>query len=247
MGEPRAGAPVDAPDRIDHRAIARWLPRFRRVGRLFRHEVHGLQHIPVEGAGLIVLNHGPVEIGAFLLYAEIGLRLGRHPRFLGERLFFENPRVARILERGGVLEGTPGHARRKFDEGELVAVFPGGAREAWKPFRERATVRWAGREGFARVAFEAGVPIIPVACPASDSLYVVVNDGFAWADRLAGGSARVPIPIFFGLGLLPFPVKLVHHVGAPISTAPRAGEAPADSIARIKGETQAAMESLLAR
>lgn len=238
--------PEDAPDRFDPGRPARAAGVLRALARVFRHRVEGLDRIPSTGPALLVFNHGPVPVDAVLFAERVREAHGRWIRFLGERLFFEHPHLARRLERWGVVEGNHYNARRRLDAGDLVGVFPGGAREGWKPHREARRLRWEGRSGFARVAFKAGVPIIPVACPAADDLYIVLNDGFATAERLLG-TTRFPLPVFFGLGPLPLPVRLTHYVGSPIHPTPLAGETGDQTVDRLRRLTVDAMEALLAR
>lgn len=235
----------DPPDAFDAERPNRWAPTFDAIARVFRHEVRGLEHIPRQGPALLVLNHGPYPVDAVLLCRALHRDVGRWPRFLGEKLIFERPAVGERLARWGVVEGTPYQARRRFLAGDLVGVFPGGSREAWKPHTQRRQLLWEGRDGFARVAFKSNVPIIPVASPAADDLVWVLNDAMGWGERVLGARRRLPLPVVLGLGLLPFPVKLVHVIGSPIVPERRAGETSEDAVQRIKRDTQAALEALL--
>lgn len=235
----------DAPDRFDPAYLARFGKVFEVLARVFRHEVRGLERIPRRGPALLVLNHGPFPIDAALLSWTLHRELGRWPRFLGDRLIFEEPLFERFFAPWGVVEGNHYEARKLFAAGELVAVFPGGAREAWKGVRERKRLRWAGRSGFARLAFKSDVPIVPVACPRADDLLLVLNDPLAWGARVFGESRHLPLPVFVGLGLLPIPWKVVHTVGEPILPERRRGETGDEAVERIRGEAEAAMQALL--
>jgi 1-acyl-sn-glycerol-3-phosphate acyltransferase len=237
----------DAPDAFDPSLPLRFGAVFETVRRVFRHEVQGLENLPATGPALLVLNHGPFPVDAVLLSHVLRTERGRWPRFLGERMIFESPLLEGRLSRWGVVEGNHYQARRRFLAGDLVAVFPGGAREAWKPVGERRRVRWAGRAGFVRLAFKAGVPIVPVACPKAEDLYLVLNDGLAWGQRVFGDGRNWPLPVAVGLGLLPFPVRLVHHVGAPIRPERRPGETVDEAIERLRLEAEASMLELLSR
>ncbi|MCK6570965.1 acyltransferase family protein [Myxococcota bacterium] len=249
MTPPTAAHPFgeDAPDAFDASLPLRYAPLFDALRRVFRHEVRGLEHLPPRGPALLVLNHGPFPVDAILLSHVLRAERGRWPRFLGERMIFETPALEARLSKWGVVEGNHYQARRRFEAGDLVAVFPGGAREAWKPRRERRQVRWAGRTGFVRLAFKAGVPIVPIACPRAEDLYVVFNDGLAWGQRLFGDGRNWPLPLVLGLGVLPFPLRLVHHVGAPIRAERRAGETVDAAIERVRSEAEASMLELLSR
>lgn len=237
----------DAPDRYDPALPAAYAGLFGTLARIFRHEVRDLERIPARGPALLVLNHGPVPVDAVLLADTLRRTQSRWPRFLGERLFFQYPMFERRLAPWGVVEGNHYQARRRFLAGDLVAVFPGGAREAWKPFTERRRVRWDGRDGFARLAFKSNVPIVPVACPRAEDLYLVLNDGMAWGQRIFGKPRNLPLPVLAGLGLLPVPFKLVHHVGEPIRPERRRNETVDDAVARLRGEAEEQMLALMRR
>ena len=96
---------------------------------------------------------------------------------------------------------------------------PGGALEWSRSSRLRRKMRWSDHRGYARLAVRAGVPVIPTACPASDDLYYVAVDGWTTGEAIQRffGTRRVyPVPVFFGLGPLPFPIKLTQYVGEPL-------------------------------
>ena len=75
----------------------------------------------------------------------------------------------------------------------------------------------------------------------------MLNDGLAWGARAFGASRNLPLPIWLGLGLLPVPFKLVHHIGAPILPHPKRGETADQTVERLRAETEAAMTELLGR
>ncbi len=237
----------DAPDRFEPELPRSRAPLFEVLRRVFRHEVRGMEHIPERGPVLFVLNHGPFPVDAVLFCHALLRERGRWPRFLGERLIFEHPALERLLAPWGVIEGNHYQARRRFENGDFVGVFPGGSNEAWKPARERRQLRWAGRSGFARLAFKSNVPIVPVACPRGEDLFFVLNDGIAWGRKLLGTQKNLPLPLLLGLGLLPIPWKLVHHVGEPILPERRRGESVDDAVERLRATTEAAMLALLQR
>ena len=105
--------------------------------------------------------------------------LGRRVAPLGDRLIFKTPMLKTLAHRLGIVEGSMADGIELLrDSEELVAVAPGGMREALRPKEERYRIDWKGREGFARLAFEAQVPIILAACPAADDLYTLYDNVF---------------------------------------------------------------------
>lgn len=130
--------------------------------------------------------------------------------------------VGRFLEPFGARLGTRTAALQAFEEGKHVLVFPGGDVDAFKSWQDRNKVMFAGRTGFARLAMEAGVPIVPVVTSGAGESVVVLDDG-EWLARAIGAhdffrlhrlpiSLSVPWGLNIGLvGLLPYiplPTKL---------------------------------------
>jgi 1-acyl-sn-glycerol-3-phosphate acyltransferase len=150
-----------------------------------------------------------------MLYAAIYLANGRVTRPLIDRLFFRVPMVGPIMEYFGSTKGNQDNARSLLAGENLVAVAPGGMREALRPSDQRYQIRWDNRKGFVRLAMETGTPIILAACPRADDMYEVYPTPITkWAYK------KFKVPVFFarGLGLspLPRPVKLVHYLSEPI-------------------------------
>lgn len=130
--------------------------------------------------------------------------------------------VGKYLEPFGARYGSRETALEALAEGTHVLVFPGGDIDAFKSWKDRNTVEFAGRSGFARLAIEAGVPIVPVVTSGAGESVIVVDDG-EWLARATGAHQRfrlrrlpVSLSIPWGLnlglvGLLPYfplPTKL---------------------------------------
>lgn len=201
----------------------------------WRVELEGLANIPANGAALLVANHGgllPFD-AVMLRYAiEEYHMAARSPRFLIEDWFMERPGLSLLLTRLGAMRGSPLNARRMLDRGELVGLFPEGAKGVVKRFRDRYRVQRFGRGGTIRLALEAGVPIIPVAVVGSEEIYPVL------------ARARLPMtgvefnflpltptfPWLGPLGALPLPSKWMIGVGTPFDLGGHGPEAAQDDI-----------------
>ena len=119
------------------------------------------------------------------------------------------------------------------ENGELLAVAPGGSREAL--FDESYSTSWGDRTGFAKVALLTGVPIIPIFTENIREAYSTMRTGrLVW--KYIFDKTKLPmIPIYGG-----FPVKLTTHVGEPI-------RAHKDETAtQLKVRVQAAIENMIA-
>jgi 1-acyl-sn-glycerol-3-phosphate acyltransferase len=241
-GDPDRLAPPD-PDRLE-----RLLALFAPADRVHRYEVRGLEHVPPVGAALLVSHHSYAALDMFLLAARIHRRDGRIPRGLTDHLIHRVPGVRDLFASAGVLRGTPENGLRLLESGQLAVCMPGGGLEWSRSWRQRRQLRWAEHRGYARLAVRAGVPVIPTACPAADDLYCVVNDGWALGEtlqRVLGFDRVYPFALPLGLGLLPFPVKLVQWVGEPVH--PPAEGSFEERVAAVDAEVRAAIEDFLTR
>ena len=130
----------------------------------------------------------------------VGLELVRrrgldHPSFaLGYDLLFALPGVGPALRRVGTVPASSRFARRALAEGAAVLVYPGGDREACRPWTRRDTVDLGGHRGFVRLALQAGVPVVPVVTHGSHDAVVVVSSGERLATLL--GLHRLRINVF---------------------------------------------------
>jgi 1-acyl-sn-glycerol-3-phosphate acyltransferase len=196
-------------------------------------EVRGLEDIPPPPA-MLVMNHSGgtsiPDVWGFLVawYRHFGTARPIHP--LAHDLVVGQPLTGGWFERRGVLLANRRIARRAITEHRRdVLVLPGGDAEAWRPFRARWRVDFAGRRGYARLAVETGVPIVPVAHAGAHETLVVLSRGGKLARRI--GLHRIaradifPVHLSLPWGLaigplphLPLPTPLRYRVGPAIPT-----------------------------
>jgi 1-acyl-sn-glycerol-3-phosphate acyltransferase len=133
----------------------------------FRVETEGVEHVPSDGGALLVSNHsGALPPDGPMIMQAIRYE---HPRprplhMLAEHWFRGYPGVGMLTTKIGLVAGHPANAQRLLhDEGQLVLVFPEGAKGSRKVYWQRYRLRRFGRGGFVRTAMRAGVPIVPIA------------------------------------------------------------------------------------
>jgi 1-acyl-sn-glycerol-3-phosphate acyltransferase len=137
----------------------------------------GIEHVPHAGAVLLTGNHtvyGVLDIP--LLGLELYEKTGRLVRGLGDHNHFALPIWRDLLHRFGVVRGTRENCAQLFQRGEAVLVFPGGGREVMKHKDEKYKLIWKERVGFARLAIEHGVPIVPFASVGVEDMFEIVAD-----------------------------------------------------------------------
>ncbi len=188
-----------------------------RVGKVwFRPELEGAENLPPPGQGaMLVSNHAILALDSIFLFERVYHATGRMIRPTVDRAVIRVPYYRQYLQKLGAVYGVRENAVPLLKTGELVLSYPGGAKEALKPTRDRYALHWDRIYGFIRCAIEAGVPIIPVASIGGDDAYVSLLEDNVYAQKLMG-SDRYKMPLYLGLGLLPFPVKLRFVIGEPV-------------------------------
>jgi 1-acyl-sn-glycerol-3-phosphate acyltransferase len=138
---------------------------------LFRHRWRGLEHVPRVGGCVLAANH----LSNFDPWA-LGMPLfpRRFLRFMGKSELF-NPIVGPLISAAGAFKVRRGErdteaiatAVRLARDGHVVVMFPEGTRRT-KGLVKKHEAR--PHTGAARIALEAGVPLVPAAIKGTDSL-----------------------------------------------------------------------------
>jgi 1-acyl-sn-glycerol-3-phosphate acyltransferase len=160
--------------------------------RYFRVSSEGIEHVPTQGAAILVANHGGVlPVDAAMLCFDVLRRLDppRIPRALTDHFVPKMPIVSTLFARCGVVSGTRTNAARLLERGELLAIFPEGVSGPAKKFHDRYRIQ-AWRVGFAELAIRYHAPVVPVAIVgAEESWPLATKLHLRWFD-----SPYLPIP-----------------------------------------------------
>ncbi|CAM4503121.1 DGAT1/2-independent enzyme synthesizing storage lipids-like isoform X1 [Lepidochelys kempii] len=197
------------------------------------YEVHGLEKIP-EGPGLVVFYHGATPIDYFYFLAKLLILKNRMCYTVADHFVFKLPGFKLLLDVFGVMHGPKEECVKALKNGRLVAISPGGVREAL--FSDETYVLvWGNRTGFAQVAIDAKVPIIPL-------FTQNVREGIRTLGgirlfRLIYERLRLPLVPLYG----DFPVKFRTYIGDPIPYDPNI------NAAELSGKAKAAIQSLIDR
>jgi 1-acyl-sn-glycerol-3-phosphate acyltransferase len=196
----------------------------------FRTEVSGTEHLPSQGAALVVGNHsGTIALDALMLCLAVH---DEHPahrflRLLAADFVFRLPMVSEIARKSGATLACNPDVDRLLHEGHLVGVFPEGFKGVGKHYSERYKLQRFGRAGFVSVALRNKAPIIPAAIVGAEEIYPKLGNIKPLA-RLLGAPYFPVTPTFPWLGpigLIPLPSKWLIHFGEPIDTTPWADQA----------------------
>ncbi len=203
-------------------------PLVRAMARLHAVTCEGIENIPKDGPAILVGNHGMLGYESLLFFERILTDCGRLPIGLADRWFFRVPGLRDVLVRLGGAYGSMPNGLAALERGELLVVYPGGARETLKHERDKYRLQWEQSLGFARLAIAAGVPIVPFAAAGVDDAFRVVGH-LGGSGQLLMGHSKYDLPLVWGeRGILPRPVPFSFHFGEPI--APPAGARADDEV-----------------
>jgi 1-acyl-sn-glycerol-3-phosphate acyltransferase len=251
-------------DWLDHRDpehIRHTLPGMKAYADLYhRGVVRGLENIPDEGPVLLVGNHsgGTLIADTFVFAAEFYAHFGPQRRFhqLAHDVAARIPATG--LSRWGTVAASHDNARRAFDKGAPVLVYPGGDYETFRPSWQSDRVDFGGRKGFIKLALEREVPIVPVVAIGGQETALFLTRGQR-AAKLTGWANLTRIKVLpvalappFGVSVLdlptriPLPAKITIDVLPPIDLAERFGPDPEYEhvYEEITGEMQEALSVL---
>jgi 1-acyl-sn-glycerol-3-phosphate acyltransferase len=154
-----------------------WLLKHLLLGPLMklacRPRVRGSEHIPRRGGAILASNHLAVADSFFL-----PLMIRRRLTFLAKREYFTTPGLRGWLKRrffsaagqvpidrssGSAAQAALDTGVRLLAAGKLLGIYPEGTRSPDGRL-------YKGKTGVARMALEAGVPVIPVAMVGTDKV-----------------------------------------------------------------------------
>lgn len=255
----QAGSAV--PDAIATAALAyRWLgiEFVRRYNRLQVDSTPAIIYDPV----LFVANHGfggIFDLNVLATFAALDqLDLDRPVTVLTHQLAW-TLRLGPFIEPLGARPAGKASARQAFRDGHHVLVLPGGDLDASKPWSERNRIIFSGRTGFARLAIEQDVPIVPIVTAGAGESLLVLSNGERLARaarldklvRLKTFPLTVSLPWGVSLGAvgllpyLPLPTKL--HTRVLSAMVPAPGEEPDAFATRIEAAMQDALTAMTNR
>lgn len=209
----------------------------------FEASLAGIENIPKAGGALLVANHGMNGFNGVLLGALLYRDVGRAPFWLGEHNLWRIPLFNRLARFMNAIPGEPRSAAEILRRGEIVVVYPGGINNSFKLTTKRNKLQWGARAGFARVAMEAGVPIVPIAAHGVDDMYTVVARE-PWIGRALWATLVTTFRSPSRLRGLPVP----RPVPVTIEALPRvetAGDPTKPTIERVRADVMGAVQGAL--
>ncbi|CAH2010352.1 unnamed protein product [Acanthoscelides obtectus] len=198
------------------------------------YEIEGIENLPANGAALIIYYHGAIPIDLYYLLAKVLLIKDRLIHTVADHFLFKIPGFSIIAECMKVIPGTVQSCSNILKEGNLLAISPGGVYEA--QFSHHYTLMWKKRLGFAKVALDAKVPVIPMFTENVREAFRTMSIGRRLFLKLYARFKFPFAPLYGG-----FPVKMVTHLGKPIPYDP--GITPE----QLQAKVASAIEDLISK
>ena len=256
----RGEEPVDA---WDPDYIRRTLPAMRMFAEVYhRAEVRDLENIPAEGPVLLVGNHsgGTLISDTFAFAHAFYAYFGPLRRFhqLVHDLVFKLPGARASLARYGGVPASPENMAAALDRDAALLVYPGGDHETYRPSWESSKIDFGGRTGWAKLAIEHEVPVVPIVAIGGQETALFLGQGRRLAEllqlhrllRIKVAPAQIAPP--FGLtfmdlpGRVPLPAKITVRALPKIDLKQRLGASPDpdDAYEVVTGAMQRALDKL---
>ncbi|KAI5726689.1 transmembrane protein 68 [Diaphorina citri] len=178
------------------------------------YEVVNMDRIPDNSSALIIYYHGALPVDLYYFLSKVFLVKNRLMHTVADNFLFRIPGL-RILGEGlRVIPGTVKQCSDILQDNNIMAISPGGLYEA-QLGDSYYKLMWRRRMGFAKVAIEAKVPIIPIFTRNIRESFRTVGWLKSFWNKLYIYTRLPLVPIYGG-----FPVKLVTYVGEPIPYDP---------------------------
>ena len=162
-------------------------------------KVSGFEKLP-DGNFILISNHNigaPIEIFALLDSWE---KTRRSPVYgLTHRFSFKIPLLRPFVQKIGSIPASFEATHETLRRGFSLIVFPGGAEEAFRTFTDRNKCDFYDHQGWAKIALETQIRIVPIAVSGSHSINPVLLRSRALATFLV-------VPKLLGISY--FPVTL---------------------------------------
>ena len=252
-------ARADALDRRSPALIETLLPALEWFNaRYFRLKHQGGAHVP-KGPVMFVANHNGGIMGPDLMCT-----LPLLWRLLGpasplyalahDFAMRQFTPLGTVLQTVGAIRACRENAERVLRGGGQLLVYPGGDLDAYRSFKRRNQIRILPRTGFATVARDLGVPIVPVVAQGAHRSAYIFSEGERiaqllqlrkWA-RLERFPLALALPWGFAPGPwlpylpLPFPIQL--RILAPVRVAKE--ESAHEAAERVQTLMQHALDEM---
>ncbi len=199
--------------------LQKLLPWMETFASYFDPEVRGFENLPDDGAGLLLVgNHSGglivPDTSVFITawYREFGLE--RTLVGLAHDAMFNVNVLGDFMRNLGEIPANHANAERALRAGSAVMVYPGGAYDAFRSWRDRNRITFEGHKGFIRLAIRSGVKVVPVVGQGGHDSVVVLARGEGVARKL--GISKLGLQVAPLLWQIPWGISLPLLPGIPL-------------------------------
>lgn len=160
-----------------------WLYRY-----YFRVQTSGWHHIPNDQVMLVGSHNGGLAAPDMVMMMYDWFR-----QFGSERLVYglmhpcvwkAFPLLAELVAQVGAVPAHPKIAIASLRRGASVLVYPGGAKDVFRPHSQRHKIYLGGNQAFIKLALEYNVPIVPLISYGAHDTLIVLADFYQQARQL---------------------------------------------------------------
>jgi 1-acyl-sn-glycerol-3-phosphate acyltransferase len=225
-------------DERDPKTIAASMPYWEWLYRYyFRVKTDGWHHLQTNEQVLLIGSHngGMATPDTYMVMYDWFRRFGTDRPVYGLMhpcVWKINPTLALLAGQIGAIPAYPQYAIAALHRGASLLVYPGGARDVFRPHTQRHKIHFAGSKAFIKLALREKIPIVPLISKGAHDTLIVLGDFYQWVKQLHqwGMPWLLDIdpeifPVYLGLpwgvGIgpipnLPLPVPIQTRVCAPI-------------------------------
>lgn len=209
-------------DERDPKVIDSFLPVY---GWAYRHyfqvQTDGWHYIPEHEPALFVGSHngGLAAPDMHMFIYDWYRRFGSDRPVYGlmhPNVWKAFPAQAKMAVQFGAVQAHPKMAIAALRRGASVLVYPGGARDAFRPYSLRDRICLQGHKGFIKLALRERVPIVPIISGGAHDSLVVLADCYQQAKQLN----QWGLPWLFNIDPEVFPVYLGWPWGLSVGPLP---------------------------
>ena len=203
----------------------------------FRVQTDGWENIPPTGRALLIGSHnGGLATPDTVMMTYDWFRQCGTERLayavMEPRIWHFLPGLARLAVQVGTIQPRPNLIRTALNRDAAVLIYPGGAKDVFRPYSLRNRIYFHGHRGFIKLALQEEAPIIPFISHGAHSTLIVLTDIYPqmkqlhrWGLPWLGGMDPGVFPIYLGLpwGIsigplpnIPLPIQLHTRVCPPI-------------------------------
>jgi 1-acyl-sn-glycerol-3-phosphate acyltransferase len=203
----------------------------------FRVQTDGWEHIPKTGKVLLIGSHngGLAAPDTVMMTYDWCRQFGTDRlayALMESKVWQALPGLARLAAQVGAIQTHPDLARAALRRDAAVLIYPGGAKDVFRPYSLRNKIYFHGHKGFIKLALQEEAPIIPFISHGAHSTLIVLADihpqlqqlhkwGMPWLGGFDPGVFPIYLGLPWGIGVgplpnIPLPIPIHTRVCPPI-------------------------------